>query len=73
MGKYKAYLVLKELDPSVQPQDLQSLPMPAIRDWIDSLQQEETQQEKSIAEESSQGEPQRNGNGKRRRQAHTSS
>lgn len=73
LGKYKAYLVLKELDPSVQPQDLQSLPMPAIRDWIDSLQQEETQQEKSIAEESSQGEPQRNGNGKRRRQAHTSS
>ena len=37
LGKYRAYLDLLELDPSVTPGDVSSLTMREIRDWIAEL------------------------------------
>ena len=37
LGKYRAYLELLELDPSVTPGDVSSLTMREIRDWIAEL------------------------------------
>ena len=37
LGKYRAYLELRELDPSVTPGDISDLTMREIRDWIAAL------------------------------------
>ena len=41
-GKYRAFLELQALDPSITVEDVQGLTMREIREWIDSLQNGET-------------------------------
>lgn len=38
-GKYRAFLQLQALDPSVTPEDVQGMTMAEIRAWIDTLSQ----------------------------------
>lgn len=38
LGKYRAYLELKELDPTITPDDIRNLSMREIRDLIDAFQ-----------------------------------
>lgn len=45
-GKYRAYLELRSLDPSVTADEIQNMTMRQIRDWIDSLSNGETDGEK---------------------------
>ena len=41
-GKYRAFLMLQSLDPTIMPEEIQGMTMREIQDWIQSLSGEDT-------------------------------
>ena len=62
-GKYRAFLELQALDPSLTPEDVAGMTMREIRAWIDELAAEDAE---GTASGQGQGNGQGNGQGKRK-------
>lgn len=55
-GKYRAFLLLQQLDPNITTEEIQGMSVREIRDWIDDLSGEEESANKNEKEQSNEKE-----------------